>query len=240
MIGSKHNIDAQLLQARWVLGGIVILLLGWKLVLAQGGKPLADAGITTCDEPQSGGGTGKWVTSKRGFSAAVELRVNIVGADKQRQCTTSWILHVRKPGGQPQSITVADRQDGPEDNEWVQENSFEINAWSSDGSMLLTSQAEAQGDWDETTPIIYDFNSNQHWRSELQPLFKKFIVADCYVVYRALGFAQDGRVLISAMSTDDDREPVTKPCFGSSRWYLDFRHKTVSRASPSHPTSKKP
>jgi hypothetical protein len=219
---------------------IVILLLGWKPALAQGGKPLADAGTTICAESQSGGGIGKWVISKRGFSAAVELRVNIVGADKQRHCTTSWILHVRRPGGQPQSIIVADREDAPEDNEWFQENSFEIDAWSSDGSMLLASQIEAQGDWDETTPIIYDFNSGQHWHLPLYPLFKRLIGVDCGIVYRALGFAQDGRVLISAMSTDDDREPGTKPCFGSSRWYLDFRHNTISRASPSHPKAKKP
>lgn len=215
--------------------------MGWKPVLASDAKPIADAGTTTCAEPQSGGGIGKWVTSKRGFSAAVELRVNVVGTDEQRRCTTSWILHVRKRDGQSQTITVADREDGPEDNEWIQENSFEINAWSSDGSMLLASQVEAQGDWDETTPIIYDFDSGQYWNPQLYPLFKKSIGnIDCYVVYRPQGFAQDGRVLISAKSTDDDREPGTKPCFGSSRWYLDFRQNTISRASPSHLGVKKP
>jgi hypothetical protein len=222
----------------WV---IAIFLLGCKVALAQDGRPLADAGTTTCAEPQSGGGMGKWVTSKQGFSAAVELRVSVfVGTDKQRHCTTSWILHVRKRDGQPQSITVAEREDVPQDNEWIQENSFEINAWSSDGSLLLASQIEAQGDSDETTPIIYDFNSSQHSHLRLYPLFKKLIGADCYVVYRPLGFAQDGRVVISAMSTDDDREPGTKPCFGSSRWYVDFQRNTISRASPSHPKVKKP
>jgi hypothetical protein len=219
---------------------IAILVLGWKSALAQDSRPLADAGTTTCAEPQSGGGVGKWVTSNRGFAAAVELRVKIVGAEKQRHCTTSWILHVRRQNGQPESITVAEREDAPEDNEWVQENSFEVNAWSSDGSILLASQIEAQGDWDETTPIVYDFNTGQHWSPQLYPLFKKFIHADCHVVYRPLGFAQDGRVLISAMSTDEDREPGTKACFGDSRWYLDFRNNAISRALPGHPKVKKP
>lgn len=226
------------------LDGIAILILvlvsGWKPAPAQSGKPLADAGTTTCAEPQSGGGMGKWVNSKRGFSAAVELRVNVVGADKQRRCTTSWILHTRTQDGHPQTITVADREDGPDDNEWIQENSFEITAWSADGSMLLASQIEVQGDWDETTPIIYDFNSGRHWRLPLEPLFEKFIGKECYVVYQALGFAQDGRVVISAMSTDDDREPGTKPCFAKSRWYLDFRHNAISRASANHPKLMNP
>ena len=72
---------------------------------------------------------------------------------------------MRRQGGQPESITIAEREVVSEDNEWVQENSFEVNAWSSDGCLLLASQVEAQGDWDETTPIVYDFNSGQHWRS---------------------------------------------------------------------------
>jgi hypothetical protein len=211
---------------------VALLLMGWKPVLASDAKPLSGAGTTTCAEPQYGG-IGQWVTSKRGFAAAVEVRANVVGTGKQRRCTTAWILHVRKPDGKSQTMTVEDREDSPKDNEWYQENSFEIDAWSRDGSMLLASQIEAQGDWDETTPIIYDFESGKYWNPQLYPLFKKFIVADCNVVYRPQGFAQDGRVLISAMSTDDDREPGTKPCFTTSRWYLDFRKNTISRASPS-------
>ena len=210
---------------------IAMLVLGWNLALAEDGKPLADAGTTICEEPKQGGGIGKWVTSNRGFSAAVELRVGVAGKDKQRHCTTAWILHVRGQDDHPRSVTVAERDDVPEDNEWVQENSFEIIAWSSDGNVLLASQIEAQGDWDETTPIIYDFSTGQHWRVQLQPLFKKFIASDCYVVYRPLSFARDGRVLLSALSTDDDREPGAKPCFPTSQWYLDFRRNTISRSS---------
>ena len=219
---------------------IAMLVLGWNFVLAQGGKPLADAGTTMCEESQHGGGIGKGVKSKVGFSAAVELRVSVVGKDKQRHCTTSWILHVRGQDGQPRSVSVGERDDVPEDNEWVQENSFEIIAWSPDGSMLLASEIEAQGDWDETTPVIYDFNSSHHWHVQLHPLFKKLIGPDCYVVYRPLGFAQDGRVLLSAMSTDDDREPGTKPCFVTSQWYLDFRRNTISRSSRNRSDVKKP
>jgi hypothetical protein len=107
-----------------------VLVLGWTLGSAQDGKPLADAGTTICNEPQQGGGLGKWVTSKQGFSAAVELRVTVSGKDEQRHCTTSWILRARRHGDQPQSITIVERDDVPEDNEWVQENSFEIMAWS--------------------------------------------------------------------------------------------------------------
>jgi hypothetical protein len=197
---------------------------------AQNGKLLANAGITTC-ESGSGAGTGKWVTSNAGFSAAVELRLKITGRDKQRRCITSWVLLVRDRSERSKSITVAEREDGPEDNEWVQENSFEINAWSRDGKLVLISQIEVQGDWDETTPIIYDFKSKKYWRIELYPLFKKLIPADCYVLYRPLKFVNDETVLISASSTDTDREPGTKPCFEDSLWQLDFRRTSIARAT---------
>jgi len=163
-----------------------------------------------------------------------------MGRDKERRCTTSWILHLRERDGQAHSVTVAEREDVPEDNEWIQENSFEINAWSIDGSMVLVSQIEAQGDWDETTPIIYDFNARKHWRVELSPLFKKLIRPECYVVYRPLRFAKDGRIVISAASTDDDREPGTKPCFSESLWQLDFLHNTIARVSVNDLNVKKP
>ncbi len=136
---------------------------------------------------------------------------------------------MRDQNKQPKRITVAEREDRPDDNEWVQENSFEINAWSEDGKMVLISQIEAQGDWDQTTPIIYDFQHDKHWRIELHPLFKKLIPADCYVVYRPVRFADDERIVISASSTDTDREPGTKLCFKDSLWQLDFRHSSIAR-----------
>jgi dipeptidyl aminopeptidase/acylaminoacyl peptidase len=207
---------------------IVSFLWLLPVALAQESKPLAEAGITTCESPDSGGGRGKWATSKAGFSAAVELRAKVTGTNKQRRCVTSWKLHIRDDDKQPKSIVVAEREDRPDDNEWGQENSFEINGWSRDGKMVLLSQIEAQGDWDETTPIIYDFQSKRHWRIELYPLFKKLIPADCYVVYRPIRFANDERVLVSASSTDTDREPGTKPCFKDSLWQLNFRHNSIA------------
>ncbi len=197
---------------------------------AQESKLLADAGIATCDSADSGGGTGSWVASKTGYSAAVELRTKITGAGSERRCATSWRLHVRVKEGPERSITVAEREDRPGDNEWIQ-NTFEINAWSKDGNLLLTSQIEAQGDWDETTPIVFDFNSNSFHRAELYPLFKKFIRSGCFVLYRPLGFTRAGRVLISAVSTDGDREGRTKACFPETLWEVDMSHGTVVRAA---------
>jgi hypothetical protein len=216
---------------------IVLPLCFLQLAAAQDNKPLTDAGTTTC-ESVSGGGTGKWVTSKAGFSVAVELRLKMTGTDKQRRCITSWVLHIRDQNKRPKSITVAEREDRPEDNEWVQENSFEINAWSKDGKLALISQIEAQGDWDETTPIIYDFQSKKHWRIELNPLFKKLIPAECYLLYRPIRFADDERVIISASSTDTDREPGTKPCFGESLWQLNFRRRSIARVATSTATTR--
>jgi hypothetical protein len=216
---------------------IVLPLCFLPFAVAQDSKPLADAGITTC-EAASGGGTGKWVPSKAGFSVAVELRLKITGTDKQRRCVTSWVLHIKDQSKQPKSITVAEREDRPEDSEWVQENSFEINAWSKDGKLALLSQIEVQGDWDETTPIIYDFETNKHWRIELNPLFKKLIPAECYLVFRPIRFADDERVIIFTSSTDTDREPGTKPCFKESLWQLDFRRRSIARLATNTATTR--
>jgi len=171
----------------------------------------------------------KWITSNEGNSAAVELRITVTGTGRQRLCRTSWVLHLRGTDGKLTSITVAEREDHPDDDEWVQENSFEVDAWSNDGKMILVSQIQAQGDWDETTPVVFDFASNEHWRVELYLLFRRLIPSGCNVVYRTLRFGEDGRVLISAISTDDDRELGTKPCFPDSLWKLDFRHNAITR-----------
>ena len=93
----------------------------------------------------------------------------------------------------------------------------------------MASQVEVQGDWDETTPVIFDFSTGRFWRVELNPLFKRMIPSDCYVVYRAIGFTADGDVLIAPLSTDNDREPGTKPCFPSRHWRLDFQKGTITR-----------
>lgn len=199
-------------------------------IYAQRDLPLADAGTITCDYPQ-GGGIGKWVTSKAGFSATVELRASVSGAGPNRKCTTSWILHRRGKDGRESIISASERADTPEDNEWVEENSFALNAFSDDGRKVLASQIEAQGDWDETTPIILDLRSGSRWRIELYPLFKELIPPNCYVVYRTLRFTNRERVLISAASTDDDLEPGAKQCFAESFWELDYRTNMIKRVN---------
>jgi hypothetical protein len=201
-------------------------------IAAEESKPLADAGIVTCDDhaPNS---SPKWVTSKAGYAAAVELSVTITGTGDSRHCVTDWKLHIRAKDGKERTVSVDQRDDTPKNAEWVEENSFEIDEWSKDGAMVLASQIEAQGDWDETTPIVFDFKTNAYHRVELFPLFKRLIPAGCDVVYQALGFSSDGRVLIMAMSTDGDRETVAKLCFPESRWKLDFQQNRISPVPPS-------
>jgi hypothetical protein len=210
----------------------VLSVLTFLPIAAEESKPLADTGTVTCDDHAPKGPL-KWVTSKAGYSAAVELSVSITGTGDSRHCITDWKLHVRGKDSKERTVPVAQRDDSPEDEEWIEENSFWIDAWSSDGTMVLASQIEAQGDWDETTPIVFDFKTGGYHRVALFPLFKKLIPADCYVVYRALRISADGRVLISAMSTDDDREPGRKACFPESLWKLEFLHKSISPAPSS-------
>lgn len=170
--------------------------------------------------------------SSAGYSAAVELQTAITGSGNRRDCVTSWKLHVRDKDGNEQIIEVAQRDDTPEDNEWIQENSFQIDGWSQDGTIVVTSQIQAQGDWDETTPILFNFVTKKFSRVELYPIFKAKIPADCYVLYRVLGVSNDGIVLISAFSTDDDRDPGTPQCFVKSRWRLNSQTMKVSRVAP--------
>ncbi|WP_207231667.1 hypothetical protein [Edaphobacter modestus] len=138
---------------------------------------------------------------------------------------------MRGEDGHVSTIKVAERDDRPDEDGWSQENSFEIDAFSRDGKKVLLSPIEAQGDWDETTPIVLDLTNDMQWRIELYPLFKKQIPADCSVVYRALEFTSKGNVLISAASTETDLEVGTKPCFANSLWELDYRNKKTSRVT---------
>jgi hypothetical protein len=204
-------------------------------VQAQEQKPLADAGTVTCDSPISAGQISAWVNSGTGFAAAVELRQRITGAGTHRVCRSTWVLHVRKEGEKPHTVDVAQREDSPGDNEWTQENSFELEAWSASGNLLLVSQIEAAGDWDETTPIVYDFSTGSYRRIELAPIFGQMTRANCYVVYRPLRFDDDGSLVIEAMSTDDDRDPGTPACFPKRLWRFDLRTNTISRMRPQAP-----
>ena len=220
-----------MLSLKNVLLQFVILFYLGSLTSAQDQKPLSDAGTATCEYPQSAG-LGAWVSSPAGFAAAVEIRTAVSGREDQRHCTTAWILHVRSKDEKSSDLTVAEREDVPEDPEWVQENSFEIVEWSHDGSMLLATQIQVQGDWDESTPIVYDFHSSTYWRVPLHPIFAKLIPPGCPVVFRPLRFQESDSILIAAMSTEEDLAPQTKRCFATSTWKLNFRQNTISSTHP--------
>jgi hypothetical protein len=211
---------------------MAFLLCAVPAVVGQERLPLSNTGSVQCERAAKSGGVREWVESKAGFAAALELGAVVTGNGDGRKCVTSWKLHVKGKEGKEQVFTVAQREDFADEGDWAQENSFEIEGWSRDGSLLLAAQIEAQEDWDETTPIVFDFSTNTFRRVELYPLFKRVIPDSCNVVYRPLGFAEDGRVLIKAMSTDNDREPGTKACFPESRWNLDFRRRTIVPVAP--------
>jgi hypothetical protein len=216
---------------------LAALFYGFAHARAQEQKPLADAGIVTCASATPATSMSPWIKSPNGFSAAVELRQRITGTGNKRVCRTTWVLLVRKEGEKPHAIEVAQREDSPEDNEWQQENSFELEAWSSDGNQMLAAQIEAEGDATETTPIIYDFNTGIYRRIELRPIFDQMTPVDCYVVFYPLRFDDSGSLVIHAMSTDDDRDPGTPACFPESLWRYNLRTNTISHMRP---TAKAP
>ena len=118
----------------------IFLLCISGVAFAEESKPIAETDRTICEYVHPGKNISKWVTSKAGFSAASELRARVTGKGSQRHCLTSWILHLRRQNSQDRTLMVAQRDDVPEDNEWMQENIFEIEAWSKDGKMVLISQ----------------------------------------------------------------------------------------------------
>ena len=210
---------------------VAMLVFAVQAAVGQEGQPLANTGIVQCESAAKSGGVGQWVQSQAGFAAALELAAVVTRTESgnERRCVTSWKLHVKGKDGKEEVFTVAHREDISDEGNWGQKNSFEIEGWSGDGSLLLAAQIEAPDpDWDETTPIVFDFHTNTYRRVELYPLFKRVIPDSCNVVYRPLGFTDDGRVVIKAMSRDDDRSPGTKPCFPEGRWNLDFRRKMIT------------
>ena len=164
--------------------------------------------------------------STAGVRASVEVRGKTLfgkTADDNR-CETTWILHLTGPG-LPETIVVDIR-----DDEWYYEHIFEMNGWSKDGSLLLMSQIEAAGDWDQTTPIVYDTQNHRTWLVELAALFEKFVNKDCSVYFRPMGFTSSGGVLLSVASFDEtDPELGQKPCFQNSRWELNYTQKGVTK-----------
>src|ERR1700758_100856 len=103
----------------------VLVLCVASCLSAEESKPLADAGTVTCDYSPPAGNRSRWGKSTAGVSAAVELQTAITGSGSHRRCVTSWKLHVRGKNETDQVITVGQREDTPQDDEWIQENSFQ-------------------------------------------------------------------------------------------------------------------
>ena len=195
-----------------------------KLSLARLREPVS-TGNVQCDQ--------NWLSTRSadlispaGVRASVELRgATLFGktADDNR-CETTWILHISGQGS-PHDITVDTR-----DDEWYYEHIFEMNGWSKDGTLLLMSQIEAAGDWDQTTPVIYNIQDHRMWLIELAPLFDNFTPKDCSLYFRPMGFTKSGKIMLDVGSLDEsDSEPGEKPCFQNSLWALDYTAKSVTK-----------
>ena len=166
--------------------------------------------------------------SPAGVLASVELRgKTLVGKSvDDNRCETTWILHLTSQGTS-QTIVVDTR-----DDELYSEQIFEMNGWSKDGRLLLMSQIVAAGDWDQTTPVVYDIQNRKMWLTELAPLFEKYTSKDCPVYFRPMGFTTSHKVLLSVGSFDEsDPNPGEKPCFQNSRWTFDYIQKRITKAS---------
>lgn len=183
---------------------------------------IASSSAVTCED--AGASTSKPVKSSAGFNATLEVKAVLEGKDKARRCLTSWILHVSGPGILSTSIEVQSREDKPSDNDYGDENSFEALGWSKDGTRLLVAAVMAAGDWDETTPVIYDFQNRKFWRVEIAPLFTKLIPKECDVYFRPVQFASTDAIEVFVAPLERDNS-----CFTSSLWSLDYEKKTVHK-----------
>jgi hypothetical protein len=197
---------------------------------ASGGlREPVSTGNVRCDE--------NWLSTRSadlispsGVTASVELRGKmLVGkTTDDNRCKTTWILHLVGKGTS-QTIIIDTR-----DDELYYEHIFEMDGWSKNGSLLLMSQIQTAGDWDETTPVVYDIQNQRMWRTELAPLFDKFTPKDCPVYFRTMGFASSGKIMLDVGSLDQsDPSPGEKPCFQNSLWELDYTQKRVTRVSES-------
>lgn len=184
--------------------------------------PIAAASAVSCEN--AGTNISKPVKSRLGFTASVEVKAFRQGEGKEQRCLTSWILLVSGPDGGSTPVEIQSREDKPDDNEWGYENSFEAIGWSEDGSRLLAAAVMAGGDWDETTPVVYDFQKRKWWRVDLAPVFEKVVPKDCLVYFRPKGFTATGEAVILVGLFDDDQQ-----CFRKSRWALDYEKRTVRR-----------
>ena len=215
---------------RLVLMKRIVLLAVWLCVplLASTAQsagdvtPIASASAVTCED--AGANTSKPLKSGAGFTSTLEVRAVLEGKDKDLRCLTSWILHVSGPGLMPTSVEVQSREDKPSDNDYGDENSFEAIHWSKDGTRLLVAAVMAAGDWDETSPVIYDFQKQKFWRLELVPLFSKVIGKSCDVYFRPVQFISSSAIEVFIAPLERDN-----PCFASSIWSLDYETKAVRK-----------
>jgi hypothetical protein len=211
-------------------------------------KDLQGAAASLAPAPLNGVSTGgvecdrKRLTSRsadlispKGILASVEINGEILEGKtpNDNRCRTTWTLHLVSHNLN-QTVVVDSREDEP-----YNENTFQMNGWSRDGRFLLLSEIRAAGDWDETTPIVYDAEKRQLWRIELTPLFKDLTKENCPIYFRPLGFASEGKVLLDVGSLNaSDLDPGEKPYFESSRWELDYVQKQVHQVSDSAAADK--
>ncbi|HTC94548.1 MAG TPA: hypothetical protein VK699_14000 [Terriglobales bacterium] len=168
------------------------------------------------------------VLSPSGLQAKLRLQAKTVKAKSKDdwRCATTWTLLVNRRGTPLRTVFQEQR-----DDEWGNESSFEIDGWSEDGRFLLLSTATMAGDWDETTPVIYDAEKNKSYAIKLAPLFEALTPKDCLLYFRPLGFNASSQVLLDVGDLNYDRAPGEKACFPESRWELDYIQKRVKRVS---------
>lgn len=187
-------------------------------------KTLAVASAVSCEYP--GANTSTSVKSRHGYTARLEVKAVRHGKGKEQRCLTSWILRVSAPDGSSAPIEIQSSEDKPDSNEWIYENSFELIGWSQDGVRVLAATVTAGGDWDETTPVVYDFQQHKWWRVELAPVFRSVVPQDCAVDFRPSGFISNDEVLILAGPFDDETQ-----CFKKSHWALNYAKRAVRKIS---------
>jgi hypothetical protein len=186
-------------------------------------KPVATDTVACTDENMPASKSDV-VVSPSGLRARVSLQAKAAPGknDDNQRCVTIWTAAVSRRGTGWRRVFEDQRNDD-------YEYSFEINGWSGDGKLLLMSMVGAAGDWDETTPVIYDADKNKSYEIELAPLFKAMTPKDCYPYFRPLGFNALHHVLLNAGDLETDRAPGEKPCFPNSLWELDYVQKRVKR-----------
>src|SRR5579859_6137787 len=190
-------------------------------------KPVS-TDIVECGDEDTPASKSALVVSPSGLQARLRLQAKAIKAKNKedRRCATTWTLMAGSRGA-PLRIVFQEQRD----DEWGNESSFEIEGWSEDSRFLLLSTATMAGDWDETTPVIYDAEKNKSYEIKLAPLFEAMTPKDCLLYFRPLGFNASNQVLLDVGDLNYNRAPGEKACFPESRWELDYIQKRVKRVS---------